>query len=202
MPTGYTEDLYMGKEVTFEEFAMKCARNFCALVTMRHEPLDAPIPERFTPSDYHLREEIKARQRLAEVESWDEEQAEREAERAYQEAVRRRNEIIAKNARIRERYEKMLAQVRAWTPPTPDHKNLKKFMIEQLETSIEGDCTCVPKKPKRLSGAEYKRQQIEKAQWEIEYHAKEYEAEVKRVQKRNEWLQALRESLRQYAENR
>ena len=198
MPTAFTMDLYEGKEVTFEQFAMKCAREFDALVTMRDEPLDAPIPEEFKPADFYLKYMEKAKQRLAEVESWSEEQAEQEAEKAYQEAVRERNEIIAKNARIRERYEKMLAKVRAWTPPTPDHMNLKKFMIEQLETSIEGDCTYVPKKPKRLSGAKYKQQEIAKARNDYRTWKKEYEEEVKRVQKRNEWLRALRESLRQY----
>ena len=198
MPTGYTEDLYMGKEVTFEQFAMKCARAFGALITMREEPLDAPIPEEFEPDNYHLEELEKARQRLAEVESWSEEQAELEAEKAYQEAVRKRNGTIAKNARIRERYEKMLAQVRTWIPPTPDHEELKRFMVEQLQKSIEYDCSYVPDEPKRLSGAEYKQQQIAEARWEVEYHTKEYEEEVKRVQKRNEWLRALRESLRQH----
>ena len=196
MPTGYTADLYEGKEVTFEEFVMKCARAFGALITMRDEPLDAPIPEEFQPSDWHLKELEEARQRLAEIQSWDEEQAEQEAKKAYQEAVRRRNEVIARNIQIRQRYEKMLVQVQAWIPPTPDHRGLKNFMIDQLKKSIEFDCSYVPDEPEQLSGAEYKQQQIAKVQRDIEYHTKEYEEEVKRVQE-NEWLRALRESLRQ-----
>ena len=39
MPTGYTIDLYEGKEVTFEEFVMKCARAFGALISVNYPPL-------------------------------------------------------------------------------------------------------------------------------------------------------------------
>ena len=197
MPTGYTMDLYEGKEVTFEEFVMKCARAFGALISMKDKPLDAPIPDFLKPSDYHLRELVIAWQRLAEVESWDEEQAKREAERAYQEAVYERDKKIIEQASIRKRYEEMLARVRAWTPPTPDHEELKRFMIEQLEKSIEFDCSHIPDEPKRLSGAEYKQREIKKALSDIEYHKREYEEEIKRTHERNEWLKALRESLRE-----
>ena len=61
MPTGYTLELYDGKDITFEEFVLKCARAFGALINMRDEPRDAPIPERFEPSYYHLKELIKAK---------------------------------------------------------------------------------------------------------------------------------------------
>lgn len=37
MPTGYTSPLYEGKEISFEQFALRCARNFGALVMMRDE---------------------------------------------------------------------------------------------------------------------------------------------------------------------
>ena len=89
MPTGYTLDLYDVKDITFEEFALRCARAFGALISMRDEPIDAPIPERFEPSDYHLKELEKAKKRLKEVKKWNEETAEQEAVRAYQEALKK-----------------------------------------------------------------------------------------------------------------
>ena len=51
MPTGYTAKIADGQ--TFEEFILSCARAFGALVEMRDEPADAPIPEEFKPSAYH-----------------------------------------------------------------------------------------------------------------------------------------------------
>lgn len=70
MPTGYTAKLHNGEEQTFPEFVMSCARAFGALITMRDDPADAEIPDEFKPSDYHVRELEKARERLSEVEGW------------------------------------------------------------------------------------------------------------------------------------
>ena len=195
MPTGYTLDLFDGKDVTFEEFVLKCARAFGALIDMRDEPMDAPIPERLEPSDHHLKELEKAKRRLKEIRKWNEEKAEQEAERAYREALKEREEFIKKNKLIRKRYEDMLSKVQKWKPPTIEHVNLKQFMIQQLVESIEYDCF-IPEMPQRLSGEEYKEQQIKKALSDIDYHEREYAEEVNRVYERNKWLLSLRESLR------
>jgi len=195
MPTGYTLDLYNGKDITFEEFVLKCARAFGALIDMRDEPMDAPIPERFEPSDHHLKELEKAKRRLKEIRKWNEEKAEQEAERAYREALKEREEFIKKNKLIRKRYEDMLSKVQKWKPPTIEHASLKQFMIQQLVESIEFDCF-VPEMPQRLSGEEYREQQIKKALSDIEFHEKEYAKEVNRVHERNKWLLLLRESLK------
>jgi len=195
MPTGYTLDLYDGKNLTFEEFALKCARAFGALISMRDKPIDAPIPEKFEPSDYHLKEIEKAKKRLEEIKGWNEEKAEQEAEQAYKEALKKREETIKKNELIRKRYEDMLFKVQKWKPPTPDHEGLKKFMIQQLEESIEFDCF-IPEMPQCLSGEEFREEQIKKALNDIEHHGKEYVEEVNRVYERNKWLLLLRESLK------
>ena len=195
MPTGYTLDLYNGKDVTFEEFVLKCARAFGALIDMRDEPMDAPIPERLEPSDHHLKELEKAKRRLKEIRKWNEEKAEQEAERAYHEALKKREEFVKKNKLIRKRYEDMLSKVQKWKPPTIEHESLKQFMIQQLVESIEYDCF-IPEMPQRLSGEEYKEQQIKKALSDIDYHEREYAEEVNRVYERNKWLLSLRESLR------
>ncbi len=63
MPTGYTADIAKG--ITFQQYAWSCARAFGALVMMRDEPSDAPIPEAFTPSDYHVKALAEARAKLA-----------------------------------------------------------------------------------------------------------------------------------------
>ena len=195
MPTGYTLDLYDGKDITFEEFVLKCARAFGVLIDMRDEPIDAPIPERFEPSDYHLKELERAKKRLKEIKKWDEEKAEQEAERAYRDALKKREEFIKKNKLIRKRYEDMLSKVQKWKPPTIEHESLKQFMIQQLVESIEYDCF-IPEMPQHLSGEEYKEQQIKKALSDIDYHEREYAEEVNRVYERNKWLLSLRESLK------
>ena len=51
MPTGYTSKIK--DDITFEQYAMGCARAFDALIDMRDEASDALIPEELTPSNYH-----------------------------------------------------------------------------------------------------------------------------------------------------
>jgi len=45
MPTGYTCQVQDGMITEFKEFALLCARNFGACITLRDEPLSPDIPE-------------------------------------------------------------------------------------------------------------------------------------------------------------
>ena len=67
MPTGYTAMLTEEKEITFEDFALKCARAFGALIEMRDESLDAKIPEEFKVTEYHTVELNRAIEKLNDV---------------------------------------------------------------------------------------------------------------------------------------
>ena len=63
MPTGYTAAIKDG--ISFNEYALSCARAFGALIMMRDEPADAPIPDEFKPSDYHFKKIEEAKAELA-----------------------------------------------------------------------------------------------------------------------------------------
>jgi len=196
MPTGYTAKIEDG--ISFVEFAWGCARGMGALIEMRDAPFDAPIPERFQPSDYHKRgmeEATRELQRLLAMTADDADKAAREAHAArHKDWVR----SIDRNQRLREKYEAMLGEVRAWRPPTPDHEGLKTFMIEQLETSIEFDCGANlyrAAEPQPETGEQWRMGRIANASRDIDYHHKEYLAEVDRVEARNAWVAALRRSL-------
>ena len=43
MPTGYTSDLYEGKNISFTEFALQCSRAFGATIDQRDDGRDAPL---------------------------------------------------------------------------------------------------------------------------------------------------------------
>lgn len=49
MPTGYTAAVCDGKITEFPAFALQCARAFGALITMRDDAMNAPIPEEIKP---------------------------------------------------------------------------------------------------------------------------------------------------------
>ena len=69
-------------------------------------------------------------------------------------------------------------------------------MIEELTDIINSSSRNILDLPQRLSSAEYKRQQIAKAQRDIEYHAREHAKEIKHAEKQTSWVCALRDNLK------
>lgn len=196
MPTGYTAEIKDG--ITFQQFALNCARAFGACITMRDEPSDTPIPDQFEPSDYHAKAMEKARENLAWLQQMPDSEAEREAANEYAGAMQAHQRRLSEAADLQNKYNTMLAQVMAWTPPTSEHAELKEFMIKQIVDSREFDCsTKYCNEPAKQSGSVWRAAKISDAQHNLEYHTKENMREIERVNQRNEWVRNLRESLKQ-----
>jgi hypothetical protein len=195
MPTGYTSDLYEGKDVTVGDFILGCARAFGALVSMRDDAPDTPIPEEFEPTDYHLTALNAAKARLDHLAAMSAADIERLAQQERDQETARFVERDAQRRALRARYEAMLDQIHYWMPPTPEHHELKTFMIDQLERSIESDCGYRDNPPRKKAPGEWHVEQIEKAKRDVEYHATEDRKERERVAQRNQWVRALRDSL-------
>jgi hypothetical protein len=198
MPTGYTSKLYEGEDQTFEDFAWSCARAFGALILMRDDPADAPIPEKFEPSSYHVEKLAEAERELAEFEAMGTaEQADLYLAECA-ENVAKRAEEVRKRRDLRERYEAMLWQVETWEPPTADHEGMKTFMVEQLKSSIDFDChpgtdVYPARLPDRIE--DWYDDRIKKLRWNVDYHRKSLAEEIERTNERNGWVSALRDSL-------
>lgn len=197
MPTGYTSKLYEGEPQAFPEFAMSCARAFGALILMRDDPADAPIPDEFQPSDHHRRELAKARERLAEVQAWTDDEALADLESTRRAAAAARAKAAEKSAAVVERYKTMLDQVDDWQPPTAEHVEFKEFMREQLTESIDfdGGLGDYPHDPEATTGKAWRVDRVNRAMRDVAYHEKEYAKEVERTAGRNAWVKALRDSL-------
>lgn len=194
MPTGYTADIDKG--ITFKQFALSCARNFGALITMRDDPHDAEIPDEFTPDTDHYDEALaKAEARFVELASMTEAQAAEKAEAEYREGLRAAADRNAERQALRDKYEAMLLKVEQWTPPTPDHAGLKRFMREQITESIRFDCGYVTPDPVLASPQEYIRAHKEQAIKDVEYYTQERQKEIERAAERTAWVKALRASL-------
>lgn len=195
MPTGYTADLHDGKDVTFREFALKCSRAMGAAIMQRDEDPNVEIKLR-TVEDYYYENVEKARTALAKAlsrstEYWDEEQ-----QREIQEAREYRWKHLEDKTSLEERYNAMLAEVRAWNPPTSEHEGLKKFMIEQLESSIDFDCIdWTPEVPERLDVAEYADKKIASLASSYKHAVDNLAKEQERVAEQNAWVIALKDSL-------
>jgi hypothetical protein len=193
MPTGYTADIADG--ITFQKFAMNCARAFGALIALRDEPAGAEIPE-FKPSAYYDTSLAEARERLTRLLALTPDEAEDEALRAHLNAEEARAKYAREKEALRLKYEAMLADVEAWRPPTPDHQGLKNFMREQITESIRFDCgESAREGATKQAGAEWLAAAIADAERSVAYHAKSRDEEHARVAERNAWVRALRASL-------
>lgn len=195
MPTGYTAAIKDG--ITFETYALSCARAFGALVSMREEPANAQIPERFEPSSYNAEAIQKAKDRRSTLSTMSASEAAIRAAAEFDAAMASYRKSIQDNEDLRSKYESMLATVNAWVPPTEDHEELKTFMRQQINESLLFDCGTIHiNPPKRRSGAEWLAHQLDAAQEDIAYHTKAHEEECFRVERRNEWVSELRDSLK------
>lgn len=196
MPTGYTAAINDG--ISFKDFAMNCARAFGACVTLRDEAGGGEvIPDRFEPSSYNLEALNKARSQLSAVLEMTPEEDERAAGKGYDDAETHRVMRIAEMAEQRRKYEAMLAAVRSWSPPTPEHVEYHAFMKSQIEQSIDFDCkTSYYETPTpRLTGPQWREQRLADLNRDISYHSKGHADEVRRAEQRTAWVQALRRSL-------
>lgn len=198
MPTAYTSFVADNENFTFPEFAMLCAREFGALASMRDEPLDAPVPERFEPDDSYRKRYEAAK---AEYDAFVANPPTREeVSKEYDEYVASQKEqyakAIADKREKRRRYNRMLTKVLNWVPPTPEHQALRRFMIQQLQESIDFDCTeydlALPSKTAYIAH----RTDGELMSICVENYSLKWRKELRINQERNQWLQALRESLK------
>lgn len=193
MPTEYTADLLKdGKQITFQEFALRCAR---AIIGPSDGPSDAPIPDVFTIGGHRLVMIRSFKKHLAEVEKWSNARAEKEAKQAFNDRVRSSREYGQENNKIELAHINMLKQVLRWIPPTKGHQELQNFMAKQLAESHLQIILKAPTIPKRLSGKQYRAGLIKSIPKEIARLTKEYDAEVRSAGEKNDWARALRHSL-------
>jgi hypothetical protein len=199
MPTGYTAAIEKG--ITFNQFAMDCARNFGALVLMRDEPAGAPIPEEFPPNDYNSKRLEEAKAELVRITAMSAESAQSEADKEAAALIESDRKQAEESRQLLAKYQDMLKSVKAWNPPTPDHKGLKDFMMQKIEESIKFDCGAAEPDYAYKSfkgyktGLEWKSEKTLKAIRDIAYHEAENAKEIERAKGRTRWVKQLRDSL-------
>lgn len=197
MPTGYTAKLMEEDGVTFKEFALTCARAFGALILMRDDPLDTPIPDAVEPDDYHQKAVFAAIDELRNLESLTAEERIAFGKKRLGDALRSVTASRTLAERENARLDAMLAEVEAWEPPSPDHVGMKKFMVEQLtisRNSTDWYAEQVAALTAKTPEAEFA-DAVDSAKRNIEYHRKHHAEDVERCQGRTVWIRQLKESL-------
>lgn len=195
MPTGFTAEIEKG--ITFKQFATNCARAFGALVTMRDDPMDAPVPDEIKPDAYHYNKLKKAEKKLDLAKKMTLCEAKVLAKQEYEKRLRDNAETLKNRNALKDKYVKMLRQVENWQPPTPDHLNFKKFMTDQIVDSIKFDCSTdyYDNQVTLMSPKKYREEIIKSCEHDIKYHSEQHQKEVESCAVRTKWIQDLKKSL-------
>lgn len=194
MPTGYTADIYEGKNVSFSDFALLCARAFGACIEQRDDDAnDKPkLIEKNDKDNYNIK-------RLEEAKMW-----KKPTKAEFDDYVKKQtayyNEQIDKQNKLKASYQQMLDKANDWTPPTSEHEGLKQFMIDQLSESLKFDCGNHYYKRElidvqHLTYEKYVNDMRASNKRDIEYHTEQLKKDNERVDARNEWISALYKSL-------
>lgn len=197
MATGYTAE-FEDKDLSFEEFVWKCARAMGAFIHMRDDSMksDIRMPEE---DDYHSKSLVEAVEYLQELQEMPLAKAASLMAEEREERIKRAKESLEKSARLRDRYTRMITKVSDWQPPTPDHTNLKKFMLEQLTSSLDWDCndkyTLEELARPEITAQEWLDREIKSAQHDVEYHTKHMSDDKKRNKEVINWIKALQQSV-------
>jgi hypothetical protein len=204
MTTGFVAKLHDGEQ-TFGDFALGCARAFGYLADMRESANDAVIVPVKVIAPHYAASLENVREILEEVTlqpmfTWERKARLFAADAAARNADERakREASHAKDLAVIARYEQMLEQVKAWTLPSPDHGDLKAFMIEQLNSSMEWDApsplspVAVPPAVIRdKTATEIRDEEIRHAQRAVDDCAKRLAKETQAIAERNLWVAQL-----------
>lgn len=193
MATGYTSAVGDGKITNFETFVMRCSRAMMPLITMRDDPADAEIPEKFEVDSYYRERAEEARERLSRLRHLTPDEAAQQGMKEREDRIQADIDSADERREENRRFEKMKAAVEQWVPPTEDHVGLKDFMIQQLAVSMNGE---YPVRAHTLIDPhEWWNDAIKDAANDLQRAENKHAEEVERTKWRNDWLAALRKSL-------
>jgi hypothetical protein len=203
MPTGYTAGILDGKITTFPQFAKLCMRAFGAAIHLRDESLDAEYEPR-VPSDYHSKAIEKANQLIIDAQKMSDKEIVDVKKEQLENSKKYHLKAIEKAKKSTIEMNKILADVRKWQPPTPEHTGIKDFMIDQIEKTIDFDCKTdyhdrglieIETELLTLNATEIRKQMIEQAKKDLDYHNAENLKEIQRCEQSNKWVSDLMMSL-------
>lgn len=201
MPTGYTAGIIDGEIKDFKEFATLCTRAF--LAHLRDEPFNSAYKRR-EPTDYHMNVIVKAKKELKEVKLISDkklitirkkELVEQKKEHEKKHSQRDLNKI---------KMNSFLEKAKSYKPPTKTHEGIAKFMIKQLEDTIDFDFSDtyhldridkINQELNSLDATKIREEKIKSLNYDISYHQKEHKEELKRCEDINKWYDDFINSL-------
>lgn len=203
MPTGYTSYIEDGDITTGKEFLKLCTRAFGIAIELKDEPLSVPTPTHFEPDLYYKSRYERALQNLDKAKKITFEEAKNKMKLSYEKRISDYKSFAENAISLSRKYEKVRKEVEDWIPPTDNHKNLKKFALDQIDMSITNqgyiDEYLEISKEEFDSSDEavykYIEENINFCSKEVDMAYKAWQEELQRTKEKNEWITKFYESL-------
>lgn len=202
MPTGYTSYIKDGKITSGKEFLKLCTRAFGIAVDLKDESLDVPTPNHFEPHPYYekaYKDSLMSREKAY---SMTREEVKEDIISKYNDNKGRAEKILEEYKDEDEKYLKVREEVEKWIPPTPEHENLKKFCLEQIDMSLNTSlyAWCEEDINKELDTSDdtvrkYIDNLKDYADEKLKRAYKNWQEELRRVEEKNLWMKQFLDSL-------
>jgi len=199
MPTGYTARICEGEQ-SMSEFILGCARAFGACAGQRDNPMD-DLPKIPAEIEFQGGARIaEAEKKLADLLALTQEEKIAMGVKEHKEQIKYYTKALKERKIVRARLDKMYARIEDWVPPSKDHDELKKFMLDQLQSTIENDGdvgyyerTLQAEKEKDM--LDFYDSELVRAKWCVKHAKEEAHKEKDRYVNRVQWIKQLYNSL-------
>ena len=184
MATGYTTKICAGEQ-SLSEFVLGCARAFGACIEQRDDPMDdLPKIPKTSNQERDKSDLANMKKELATLRKMSKQDRIELGEKKQKKEVTFFKKRIKEKKIVRARLVKMLKQVNDWIPPSKDHDELKKFMIDQLNSTIQHD-----------GDTEYYSRQLseEERKTPLDYYDEELKSVNRRIENEKENIKKLQE---------
>jgi hypothetical protein len=207
--TGYVHGL-VDNNLTFKQFASTCAYAFGALMQYRDSNVDrTTLPDDVekalkddsmeTYYEDQLKRETKEYNKLK---AFTKKEREAFGKENRDKQLKENRESLKQALKEKKIVQDMLKKVEAWEPPTPDHVNYKKFMIDQLNMSTFMDDYYYSNvnKLEYTTPLQYYTEILKASKDQISFYKRQIKEQKakKSVEKCGDWVKQLKESLENY----
>ena len=200
MPTGYTEIINDKPDLTLKEFVLRCATAFGYCIHQRDDAIR--VVRKAEVDSYYIERRDTAQKQLEEFLSIPKDKMikklEKEIKKINADEKTRLKTRGNEMRQMKRNYDTMLKKVKKWNPPTIEHVNLKNFMIQQIEMSISYDIHDYSSLYSDIiteSPEEYYETRLRELNDEYQRVKSKYEAELRKVEESNRWIDQLHKSL-------
>lgn len=187
MATGFTYKL-IDEDQSFEDFALHCMTAFGACIEQRDSNDTTPKLKKI--DTYHYDKLKEATKKLSDFLNKSDEEIQKEIDDKYYKTQKEKNrKTKTKLLEIKERIHKL-------NFPEGDYARYKEFMLEQIDGTIEFDCTDrYENESVKPSLKEYKNSSIDSYNWSINYHKDAWEKHQKNVEDSNKWIKGAAKAI-------